>query len=371
MLVDFTQTASRLSAMPNYNAKYAIILSGLRTPFLLLEALPFISLLAALITFFMQNKSLELVIMRAAGLSAWQFLLPMCSGAFLFGLLGIFILNPLSAYGLNKANDLILQWRGAVAVENNKPYTSWIIQKNPDKSETSIGITTIDKHIDYRDVVVKLEALPKNPTIENIINNIKPVANQGRQEYLGLIDATFITINRPNSAGPEWRYVAKAILLPGYWLLINPIEYSNEALPNLPSIVTIPTSIQQKALKEYISDPNGVNFYELCDKITMAKTFGYKPYPLQMILHKLIALPILAVAMVLIAAVVSIRFARFNNIKLYMLGGMLAGFGLYLITILSQDFGKLGIIPPIIAAWTPVIIAVFTGFSVILQREDG
>ncbi|MDN5249360.1 MAG: LptF/LptG family permease, partial [Alphaproteobacteria bacterium] len=274
-------------------------------------------------------------------------------------------------YGLNKSSDLISQWRGAIGLENNKPYNPWIVQNNSDKSETSIGVTAINKHINYQDIIAKLVALPQSPNIENVINNVKQLASQGKQEYLGLIDATFITINKPSSTVPEWRYVTNAILLPGYWLLLKPIEYNNESVLNLPSIVTIQTSIQQKALEEYIRDPNGVSFYELCDKITMAKTFGYKPYPLQMILHKLIALPILDVAMVLIAAVVSIRFARFNNIKLYMLGGLIAGFCLYLITILSQDFGKLGIVPPIIAAWTPVVIALFTGVSFILRREDG
>jgi len=42
---------------------------------------PFIALFAAMATLISLNRKYELVIARAAGISAWQFLFPLCVGA--------------------------------------------------------------------------------------------------------------------------------------------------------------------------------------------------------------------------------------------------------------------------------------------------
>lgn len=375
-LIDLTQTASRLGAMPHYSVEYSLIISSLRAPFLLLQTIPFISLLASLIVFFLQHKYLELVIIRAAGLSAWQFLFPMCVGALLLGLFGIFILNPLGAYGLNKANNLVVKWRSAnFAIPTNKPYSPWLVQKTANGGETSIGIKAIDRQVDYNTILTLLNNLPPSADLELAQKALKQTLKNQHEKhgYVVLLDATFMTLSKKNNSlpSPSWYYTSKAILLPGYWVLINPVAYSVSSIARFPSIITIETAIQQKALEEYIKDPNTIPVYELNDKIKTTKSFGYSTYPLRMILNTLIALPMLSITMVLIAAMVTLRFSRLLNIKLYLLVGLLAGFALYIALVLAQDFGKLGLISPIVAAWFPICIALFTGLSFILQREDG
>lgn len=53
------------------------------------------------------------------------------------------------------------------------------------------------------------------------------------------------------------------------------------------------------------------------------------------------------------------------------LGGVLAGFVLYVVTVVVKAFGNAGSVPPFIAAWTPVLIATFFGVSFLLHKEDG
>ena len=48
-------------------------------------AVAFIGLIAAMATLISLNRKYELVIARAAGISAWQFLTPIAFGSFLFG----------------------------------------------------------------------------------------------------------------------------------------------------------------------------------------------------------------------------------------------------------------------------------------------
>ena len=87
--------------------------------------------------------------------------------------------------------------------------------------------------------------------------------------------------------------------------------------------------------------------------------------------HSLIALPWLLVAMTLIAATVSMRFVRMGQSASMILGGILAGFLLYVVSVLVKAFGSAGIVPPVAAAWFPVVVAMFFGITFLLHKEDG
>src|SRR5690606_22864431 len=87
--------------------------------------------------------------------------------------------------------------------------------------------------------------------------------------------------------------------------------------------------------------------------------------------HSLVALPMLLVAMTLIAATVSLRFARMGQSGSMILGGILAGFLLYVTLVVATAFGNVGFVPPVVAAWGPVVVAMFSGVTFLLYKEDG
>jgi lipopolysaccharide export system permease protein len=53
------------------------------------------------------------------------------------------------------------------------------------------------------------------------------------------------------------------------------------------------------------------------------------------------------------------------------LGGVVAGFVLYVVSVVAQAFGRAGFVPPFVAAWFPVVVAAFFGVSFLLYKEDG
>lgn len=53
------------------------------------------------------------------------------------------------------------------------------------------------------------------------------------------------------------------------------------------------------------------------------------------------------------------------------LGGILAGFLLYVLSELVKAFGSAGLMPPVVAAWIPVVLAAFYGVTFLLHKEDG
>jgi lipopolysaccharide export system permease protein len=77
------------------------------------------------------------------------------------------------------------------------------------------------------------------------------------------------------------------------------------------------------------------------------------------------------VAMVLLAAAVSLRFFRLGGIRNMVLSGILAGFVLYVISKVFDDMSKAELMPAMAAAWLPVLIGGLTGFVALLYQEDG
>ena len=58
-------------------------------------------------------------------------------------------------------------------------------------------------------------------------------------------------------------------------------------------------------------------------------------------------------------------------VGMMIVGGILAGFVLYVVTVLVKAFGGAGIVSPLLAAWFPVGLAFLFGVSFLLNKEDG
>ncbi|WP_332060379.1 LPS export ABC transporter permease LptG [Bartonella sp. CB74] len=334
LLIDFTENSSRLAYLPHYTTKNAFLVSLLRIPFIMQQIIPFIALFSAMAMLISFNRKSELVVARSSGVSAWQFLMPACFGAFLFGLFSILFINPLAAWGSSQAEKMMTQWRSnSVLTSLTNTRVPWFTQR------TNSGRTTI---------------------------GARSITDQGRS----LIDATFVQYNDDTTI-KNWINTKKAILINGAWLLTNGTIYKIGHPPEKFTELKIATNIKPAFLTEHLADPATIPFYQLPTKIMIARSFGYSANNFDMYLQSLIALPTLLVAMTLIAATVSLSFTRFGQTGTLILSGIIAGFTLYVISVLVQAFGNAGYIPPIIAAWTPVMIALFLGISFLLHKEDG
>ncbi len=80
---------------------------------------------------------------------------------------------------------------------------------------------------------------------------------------------------------------------------------------------------------------------------------------------------LLLVAMVLVAASVSLRFFRFGGVTKLVVAGVTAGFVLYVATQLSEELGSSGIVNPVVAAWLPAALGTMLGALALLHQEDG
>lgn len=334
-LADFTEFSNRTAGLTDYNTFIALGVVAMRVPFILQIAIPFIVMFATMATLMTLNQKYELVIARASGVSAWQFLAPVWVSAFIVGLFTIFIVNPVASYGFAKAEEIEGLWRAGpsrnLLLNQQRP---WLRQPGENGGAVLIGA--------------------------------KRASALGTQVF----DVSFLFIDADGEMIKRTD-ATRAALRDGSWRAINTVTTSPTGGKVLQPRIDIPTTLDAAVVAEALIPAEMVPFLSLPKQIATAQSFGIPANPFRMQFHSLIALPVLLIAMTLIAATVSLRFARFGQSAGMVLSGIGAGFALYVITAVAKSFGNVGLISPPIAAWLPAGAAIFFGVGYLLHREDG
>ncbi|MFN7001576.1 MAG: LptF/LptG family permease, partial [Elioraea tepidiphila] len=87
--------------------------------------------------------------------------------------------------------------------------------------------------------------------------------------------------------------------------------------------------------------------------------------------QSLLALPLLAAAMALLAAGFSMRSSRRGGVAQMIGGGVAAGFALFVIDKVTGEFGEAGTLPVAFAAWAPAGAGFLLATALLLHLEDG
>lgn len=330
-LIDLSENSGRFSSIPGFTYKTALWFTMMRLPQFLQQTVPFITLFSGMATMIALNRKYELVVTRAAGISAWQFISPFLAGALLTGVLSVSVLNPLSAYTTATALTLESSLRGTkTSGFTNVP---WLHDIGKD-----------------RDIILGADGVDPTGTM--------------------LTEAVFFHFDSQGNITLR-QDAASATLKDGYWLL-NDVTATKkgEAVRHLDT-VQVRTGLKREFLQERLSSPETIGFFEIPSRIKAARAYGISTRGLETQFHSLLSLPFLLIAMTLIAGTVSLKFSRFSQSKFMIFGGIMTGFMLYVVTVLVRVFGSSGAVPPFVATWTPVIIALSAGATILLHQEDG
>ncbi|TPW32047.1 LPS export ABC transporter permease LptG [Pararhizobium mangrovi] len=333
VLIDFTEVSGRIPDDSTFTVLDTLSISLLRAPSIIETTYPFIILFASIATLVGLNRKYELVVARASGVSAWQFLAPLAIASLLVGGLVVTVLNPIAArtMQLSQLQEVKAGLKNSGDIGNTRP--PWIRQ------ETKEGTTII---------------------------GARTIADNG----LLLANATFLRIG--NDGNVEDRLDAeRARLQHDEWVLTKVRRFRAGEPEEDHAEMTVATNLEPEFVQESLSDPKTIPFFKLPQKIAAARSFGINANVFAVQFHSLVALPFLMVSMTLIAAVVSLRFARFGQSVSVVVGGILAGFVLYVVSVVIKSFGGAGTIPPIAAAWIPVVVALALGITILLHKEDG
>lgn len=332
-LVDFSEIAGRMSDLPGYTVLGGLLITAVRLPLILQQTVPFIALFAGMTTLIALNRRYELVVTRAAGISVWQFMAPFVAGAFIVGILTVIAINPLAAWGQRQALNLEASWKDATVVARKAPIVPWMRQ-----------ISGAD------DIIIGAHSILDDGTL--------------------LADAVFIHFDSTGHVSLR-QDAASAKLEDGYWLLKDVTERAPGEIAVRRDTVQVRTNLKRDFVQERLTQPETIAFFDLSGRIAAAKSFGIPTKMLETQFHFLLSQPLLMIAMTFIAATVSLKFSRFNQSRSVILGGIISGFVLYVVTVLVKAFGSSGVVPPFVAIWVPVIVALALGATILLHQEDG
>jgi lipopolysaccharide export system permease protein len=333
-MIDYVELLRRGADWPNATPWLLAKISMYRVPQLTERIMPFSVLVGAMSCYLALSRRLELVVARAAGVSAWQFVAPAMIAAFLFGTVATTVYNPISAMLHERSKRLEADMLGEnLSALQESTSGFWVRQKSADGGA---------------------------------IINASSSRDQGA-ELGGVSVYTF------DSAGHfQQRIEAKsATLEPGYWRLEDARIYGSGKAPDLESTYRLGSNLTLEQVRESFATPETVPFWELPTYIEMADRAGLGAAGYRLQYQELLARPFLLAAMVLLAASVSLRFFRFGGVQKMILSGITAGFLLFVLSKITEDMSKSELMSPAAAAWIPVVVGGLTGFVALLYQEDG
>jgi lipopolysaccharide export system permease protein len=163
----------------------------------------------------------------------------------------------------------------------------------------------------------------------------------------------------------------QASLGDGAWRLEKAIVTAPGIDPKLTEIYLLATNLAPRQVVQSFVEPESVPFWSLPRVVTDTDGAGLDAVGYRLRFQSLLALPFLLVAMVLIAASFSLKLSRMGGVGVLVMGGVGAGFVLYVATKLVSDLGGAGVLSTTVAAWSPAIVANMLGALTLLNREDG
>ena len=330
--VELTRRAADINVSPLIVAETSLF----RVPQATERMLPFSVLVGAMACYLNLSRRLELVVARAAGISAWQFVAPAVLIALLIGCVVTTAYNPLSTALRERSKRLEAELFGEQPAGGPMQAGGgfWVRQRSADGRQAIINATA------------------------------------SREQGARLDGVTIFTYDQAGQFD-ERIEARNAALEPGHWRLEQVRIYASGKAPRDIESYLLSTTLTTEQVQESFATPETVSFWQLPTYISKAEQAGLGAAGYRLQYQLLLAQPFLLASMVLLAASVSLRFFRFGGVPKMVLSGVAAGFLLYILSKVTGDLSKAELMHPGAAAWVPVLFGVVTGLVVLLYQEDG
>ncbi|MFT9458207.1 MAG: LPS export ABC transporter permease LptG [Acetobacter orientalis] len=340
-LFDFIDLLRRVATKPNVSTNVVTEIAFLHIPHFTIEIIPFGILLGGIVCFWRLTRSSELIVARAAGISAWQFLAGPLACAMLIGGLSTTILSPISSAFYRQAEVLDQEYLrtdgGPLSFSSG---SLWLRQADTEFDPHGVALLNargveLDKQgiLRVRDIsVFRLDS-----------SNTLVVRIEAPTGYLGQHSWVFQNAQT-----------------------VKPYEVLSQA-----KTIDFPTDLTVQRVQQSFSSPEALSFWALPSFITLLNHSGFSSIRHRIHFQSLLALPMLAGTMALVAAGFSMRSTRRGGVARMIGSGVAAGFLLFTVSKVAEQFGNSGALPAVLAAWAPTVAGLCLALSLLLHLEDG
>jgi lipopolysaccharide export system permease protein len=331
--IDIVDLLNR-TAGHNVSTSVAVGMAVLQLPDLGQKMLPFAILLGGVFTFVRLSRSRELVATRAAGVSAWDFLLAPLTMAVLIGVCAVTLFTPISARMFSEFAGLEARYvKGQESQLSVSMNGLWLRQGNAKQQSVIHALRVAQQGEHLEDVLVFLYG--------------------ANDHFLGRIDAK------------------SAQLGDHVWTLNDAWVSGTSGVPAHHDTYTLPTTLTPEQIVESSTAPDALSFWDLPGYIRAAQAAGFSATRYQLYLYTLYALPALFAAMVFMAATFSLRLGREGGLLRVILLSAACGFGVFFFQDLTTVLGRSGAVPILLAATAPALASILIGMTLVFSQEDG
>lgn len=330
-IVELLRQAGKYGRVPTFQIA---LMAVLRLPAYTEILMPFSVLVGSIGALLLLSRKSELAVMRAAGMSAWQFVRPGLYVAFLIGVFAVAVYNPLAAAARAHSEQLFATAFGREStVLRSDGNGAWLRQDGAD------GAT-----------VLNAGSAAASGTRLNAVMFVQ-FDRQGR--FIERIDGTSATLGD------------------GVWQVEQAVVSRVGREPEMFDVYTISTFLTPERVADALGTSLSLSVWELPGLIEVTEKAGLPSHRFRVQYEQLLSRPLLLLVMVLLAATVSLKSFRSGGIQTMVIAGMLGGFGFFLLSEVSRQVGVAGLAPPRLAVWVPVLVACFGSLTVLLHQEDG
>lgn len=359
-LINFIEIFNRNSSA--YSSFYIQLkLSTLMVPQFLNEISTSVVLISAIICYFNLATKNEITIARISGLSIWHITQPIAISALFLGIFWILIFQPLTTISLEivEKTESKNAKKNSQNIDNNNSKGIWFRQENleskgqeiiinsqnADKNELNFYNNTIwffdENAVFYKKLNCSLMTLKDNKFIlkDTTTNSLIPTLNYEKNQK------NFKQLSKESQ---------------------NFLNQKNDT-------IIIPTDIDQEFIrKKIINNLENVNIftiYQLPDLIKDMENSGLNSQKFKVRLNQLFTLPLMFLAMSLIACFFGINHVRNHRAVIIIFLGIITGVALYITSAIITSFGSSGLISVFASTWMPSFISLAVAILLIYNKE--
>lgn len=338
LMFDMIESLRKISGRDDVTLWFAIQLAVTRISHNIEIVIPFVVMVAAMISFWKLSKSNEFVIIRTAGVSIFGFLKPLVLAAFILGIANISLLNPVASK-LYEWHE-ILDYRFDTRNPNAMLFSSkglWIRESVADNKVLLIQAKTLRQEDDN---VVWMRDISITEIDE------KAQINKSYEAYFATLDGNIFHLKDVK------------VLIGG-----KPVETLSD--------YAYETTIDIQRIRENFIEPEAISFWQLPDTIHFYEKAGFSARQHWMRFLNLLASPFLLVGMLMLAAVFMLQNTlRGSAILWRVVISIVTGFSFYFLSQVVYAFGLNGYIPIWLAAFAPTIIVLLISTSLLVHSEE-
>lgn len=332
--VDLTELLRQAAAHARLSPWLVGQLVVLHLPFLSAKLMPFLVLFTSFVVFWKLNRSHELVVMRAVGMSLRQIISPILMIVLFIGCVDLFVMNPVSA----------------VMTENYERIKTHKLRGQREKVVASPAGLWVRHAQGYPVIVVKCAAAHlETQTLQDVMIFAYGAGSAPEGSY--------------HAATLEFAHDDQLVLLDGWYIDSqgNIEKFERHILQN---------DLKIAVMRENHPRPETMSFWHLKRYIKWLTHSGLNSQEYAVYRYSLLAQIVVLMSMVLLAAAFSFRPLRQQGAGVLIVVGLCIGFALYIIREIAGVLGAGGLLPPLVAAWFPGLISLLAGIACILYQEE-